>query len=73
VFTNVYTEMIDLKECSACSRPKIDIRTEIITSDRPGITKMIICRCEDHIDCDAETMRKLCGIKLKKLHENSDE
>ena len=61
--------MIDLKECSACSNPSIDVRTEVVISDRPGITKMIICRCEDHIGFDAEEMAKLCEMKLKKLHE----
>lgn len=72
MFASVCTKMIDFKECSACPNPSVDIRTEVVISDRPGITKMVICRCEEHISCDAETMRELCGIKLKKLeHKNN--
>ena len=59
--------MTDVKEeCSACNKPHIDVRTEIITPSlvKPGgIRKMIMFRCEDHINCDADEMEYLSLLK----------
>lgn len=54
------------KECSACHKEHIDIRTEIITPslEKPGgIRKAIFFRCEEHINCDADEMEYLSLLK----------
>lgn len=59
------TEIKD-EECSACHKKHINIKTEIITPSldkQGGIRKMIMMRCEDHLDCDTDTMEYLSLLK----------
>ena len=60
------TEIKD-EECSACHKEHIDVRTEVITpplNSAPGhIRKAIFYRCEDHVNCDADTMEYLSLLK----------
>lgn len=38
-------------QCTACNKVPVDVRTEIIRISTDGkITKMIVLRCEDHLD-----------------------
>ena len=60
--------MTDIKdeECSACPKKHINIKTEIITPSldkQGGIRKKIMMRCEDHLDCDTDTMEYLSLFK----------
>lgn len=61
------------KECSACHKEHIDVRTEIITpplNSAPGhIRKAIFYRCEDHINCDADEMEYLCLLKSMNIKQ----
>jgi hypothetical protein len=60
----------DSPTCSACSKPSIDIRTEVLLptdKDRKEnrIRKVIIFRCENHLAYDAEEMVRLSNTRLK--------
>jgi len=63
------------KECSACHKEHIDVRTEIITPPLnypPGhIRKAIFYRCEDHINCDADEMEYLCLLKSMNVKQEA--
>lgn len=55
------------EECSACFNKAVDVRTEIFSypadNDEKAIRKIILYRCQEHLDIDVYEMRELSSIK----------
>ncbi|MBO1256657.1 hypothetical protein J3L16_13275 [Alteromonas sp. 5E99-2] len=54
-------------ECDACFNKAVDVRTEIFSypseNENNAIRKIILYRCEQHLDTNVHEMRKLASIK----------
>lgn len=57
------------EECSACFNKAIDVRTEIFNyptdNQQNAIRKIILYRCQEHLDTDVGEMRELAQEKRR--------
>lgn len=63
-------------ECSVCYKKCVDVRTEVLTpSDEARrenrITKIIIFRCENHLNTNLDEMERLALAKSREGNTNN--